>query len=85
MLITENEIIIKSGDTYEEVILPEGDRPWVGGINGTFYSISRGKPVKVPSNLAALIRQNERLTVLAVESVTEYKKPEGKNLGGKKK
>lgn len=84
-MITETDINLKPGDSYEEIILPDGDRPWIGGINGNFYSISRGVAVRVPQNLAALIRQNERCRVLAVKTISEYAKPEGKNLGGKKK
>ena len=85
MLITEKDIHIKQGEGYEDIILPEGDRPWIGGINGTFYSISRGTPVRVPKALAALIRQNEMCRVLAVQEIAEYKKPEGKQIGGKRK
>ena len=87
MYITDKEISINSGEPYVEIVLPKGDRPWIGGINGRFYSISRGIPVKVPANLAELISQNENYTIIAEDSVAEYKSAQGKNLakGGKKK
>ena len=85
MYFTEKEINIRPDEPYEEIILPEGDRPWIGGINGTFYTIPRGERIKVPQNLAALIRQNERCTVLSVKSMEEYTQAEGKNLRRKGK
>ncbi|MBQ9950322.1 MAG: hypothetical protein IJO93_06350 [Clostridia bacterium] len=85
MYITENDIVINEKEDYARIKLAAGDRPWTGGINGKFYRISRGVPVDVPVNLAKLIRQNEEVTILSKRSVEEYKKPEGKCLGGKSK
>lgn len=85
MYITEKEIQIPNGMEYEEIILEQGDFPWEGGINGKFYRISRGKPVKVPANLAKLIRLNEQVTIVAKKAVSDYETGNGKCLGGKKK
>ena len=85
MYTTENEININADEKYVEIELKEGDRPWVGGINGRFYRISRGKPVKVPESLAKLIAQNEKLAVLSNASLAEYKTPKGKFMGGGRK
>lgn len=82
MYITEKEVELKNG--YVEIVIKDGDMPWEGGINGKFYRISRGKPVKVPKNLAKLIRSNEQVTVMGEYSVAEYKKGKGKCLGGVK-
>lgn len=82
MYITENDIMFDKKDSYVEIVLPSGDKPWEGGINGKFYRISRGKPVKVPQNLATLIRLNEQVTVINERIVGEYKRGKGKCLGG---
>lgn len=55
--------------------------PWEGGINGTFYRISRGTPVSVPENLARLIRANKNVTLLSNAEVEDYKSSSGKRLG----
>lgn len=85
MYITENDINLSAAEPYVEIMLKEGDTPWTGGINGKFYRISRGKPVKVPKCLAKLIFLNEQVTVLSQSHVADYKKGSGKCLGGKKK
>ena len=59
----------------------ESGLPWEGGINGTFYRISRGQPVTVPANLARLIQANARATRLSDIELQEYKNGSGKRLG----
>ena len=92
MYITENDLINKSnkktkrgtGDNPYVALVIEDDGsgvPWEGGINGTFYRISRGTPVTIPENLARLIRANARATQLSESELSEYKSTSGKRLG----
>lgn len=83
MFITEKEIKIET--PYVELII-EGDPndAWQGGINGKFYRISRNIPVRIPVDLAKLIRSNARVTVLSLHNYDEYKTESGKCLSSKK-
>lgn len=85
MYITENEIKIEKNKPYVQIIVKGDKEPWVGGINGVFYRISRGVKVNVPVNLARLISLNEQVTVLGQVNVEEYKKGSGKCLNGRSK
>ena len=68
---------------YVELIIEDNGTgaAWEGGINGTFYRISRGKPVKVPRNLARLIQANANVTLLSKNELQEYRTGGGKRLG----
>lgn len=68
---------------YVELIIDDDGTgsPWEGGINGTFYRISRNKPVRVPANLAKLIKSNASVTILSERELSEYKSTSGKRLG----
>ncbi|HHT86098.1 MAG TPA: hypothetical protein GXZ61_00300 [Clostridiales bacterium] len=83
MYITEKEI--KPEAPYVELII-EGDPgdAWEGGINGRFYRISRGVPVRVPLSLAKLIYSNARVKVLSKSLYDDYKTESGKCLNSKK-
>ena len=85
MYITENNITTSADGEFVQIRLDNGDRPWTGGINGKFYRISRGIPVKVPVALANLISQNEEVAVLSEQNLAQYMTPEGKFLGGGRK
>lgn len=84
MYITENDIKLDNKQSYVEILIKGTGEPWIGGINGKFYRISRGVNVKVPKNLAMLIKANEQVVILSEQRVAEYKRGKGKCLGGKK-
>lgn len=76
----------KSDDTkpgYIALIIDEDGTgsPWEGGINGTFYRITRGVPVKVPENLVKLIRANSNVLKISESELQEYTSANGKKLG----
>ena len=87
--VTENELNInsktnsKKAPTYTALVIEDDGSgvPWEGGINGTFYRISRGVPVKIPENLARLIRANARVSQVSESELREYKTTSGKRLG----
>ena len=90
--ITENEMARVMGNTGRvlqaepRVTIIIGKRPeeaeyWEGGLNGYFFRIKRGAEVKVPESIAELIRENDRVTELARERLTEYTAGRGKRLG----
>ena len=93
MYVTENELNVRDsnkdkgneqeGVGYTALVIEDDGSgvPWEGGINGTFYRISRGVPVKIPENLARLIRANARVSELSETELYEYKTSSGKRLG----
>lgn len=89
--VDEAQLNCLSGDIGERlrqqpritiIIAPEAgvDSPWEGGINGHFFRIRRGVPVEVPVSLAKLIEANERVSILSVEHVKDYRSIPGKRL-----
>ena len=57
------------------------DYPWEGGVNGTFYRITRGIKVKVPKNVAELIEESEILREQSRNETLAYRRGMGKRLG----
>ena len=57
------------------------DYPWEGGVNGTFYRITRGIKVKVPQNVAELIEESEMLREQSRNETLAYRRGMGKRLG----
>ncbi len=89
--IDESQLNCLFGDIGEQlrsqpritvIIAPEAGAncPWEGGINGHFFRIRRGVPVEVPASLAKLIESNERVSILSVENVKDYRSLPGKRL-----
>ncbi|MEG1560118.1 MAG: hypothetical protein RRY79_00220 [Clostridia bacterium] len=86
MHITENDFegenkgtLLLSGEPRVNIMIA-GTGAWEGGINGTFYRISRGVKVSIPTSLAKLIYQNERVSIFSSELLQAYKTPRGKKL-----
>ena len=66
-----------------ELTIPDREgsgRPWEGGINGYFFRIPRGVPVKVPKSVAELIAAGEQVAFYAERSTRAYRTAKGKKL-----
>ncbi len=73
---------LRSQPRIAVIIAPQAgaNSPWEGGINGHFFRIQRGVPVKVPASLAKLIEANERVSILSGENLKDYLSTPGKRL-----
>ena len=83
MYVTEKELEMKDARAYVSIVIEDDGSgvPWEGGINGTFYRISRGTPVSVPENLARLISANNRVLNVSSSEMQDYRSASGKRLG----
>jgi hypothetical protein len=58
------------------VMIPyvEGQDPEVTvGINGVYTKIKKGRPVKVPRNVAEVLAQSDQMTMVALETQEKFK------------
>ena len=58
------------------VMIPyvEGQDPEVTvGINGVYTKIKKGRPVKVPRNVAEVLAQSDQMTMIALETQEKFK------------
>ena len=58
------------------VMIPyvEGQDPEVTvGINGVYTKIKKGRPVKVPRNVAGVLAQSDQMTMVALETQEKFK------------
>lgn len=52
----------------------EGQDPEVTvGINGVYTKIKKGRPVKVPRNVAEVLAQSDQMTMVALETQEKFK------------
>jgi hypothetical protein len=59
---------------YEEMYIPPrpGGGCWEGGLNGNFFRFEGGKVVRVPTVLAALIRESGQVDVDSQHIISSY-------------
>lgn len=77
----EKKPIVKEDVKTEEqelvnVMIPyvEGQDPEVTvGINGVYTKIKKGRPVKVPRNVAEVLAQSDQMTMVALETQEKFK------------
>lgn len=77
----EKKPIVKEDVKSEEqelvnVMIPyvEGQDPEVTvGINGVYTKIKKGRPVKVPRNVAEVLAQSDQMTMVALETQEKFK------------
>jgi hypothetical protein len=43
------------------------------GINGVYTKIKKGRPVKVPRNVAEVLAQSDQMTMVALETQKKFK------------
>jgi hypothetical protein len=68
------EAVSAANDNYEEIFLPKRyphDDEQSVGVNGKWYNVQRGKRVKVPRAVAAVLRESMAMEEYAQKFIDE--------------